>query len=162
MQSSFMPLNEPNFGSNYIVDYGDFFHIETYGSSRSEKYKVEVARDGSIVLKDIGKIIVSGLNFEQVTDLIKSKYENSSVGIGVIVNLAEIRDINVLITGGVEFPGIYTLSGNSNILQALNIAGGVIENGSLRDIVSKEKERKIFQLIYIKQLSLEIYQIFHI
>ena len=40
MQSSFMPLNEPNFGSNYIVDYGDFFHIETYGSSRSEKYKV--------------------------------------------------------------------------------------------------------------------------
>ena len=23
MQSSFMPLNEPNFGNNYIVDYGD-------------------------------------------------------------------------------------------------------------------------------------------
>ncbi len=142
MQSSFMPLNEPNFGSNYLVDYGDFFHIETYGSSRSEKYKVEVARDGSIVLKDIGKIVVSGLNFEQVTDLIKSKYENSSVGIGVIVNLAEIRDINVLITGGVEFPGIYTLSGNSNILQALNIAGGVRENGSLRDIVIKRQGKE--------------------
>ena len=29
---------------------------------------------------------------------------------------------------------MYTISGNSNILQALNIAGGINENGSLRDI----------------------------
>ena len=51
------------------------------------------------------------------------------------------RDINVLITGNVEFPGIYTLSGNSNILQALNISGGPSENGSLRNVVIKRKNR---------------------
>ena len=27
MQSSFMPINEPNFGDNYIVDYGDIIKI---------------------------------------------------------------------------------------------------------------------------------------
>jgi Periplasmic protein involved in polysaccharide export len=99
MQSSFMPLNEPNFGNNYIVDYGDFISIEIFGAAKNKKYKVEVERDGSIVLEDIGKIVVGGLNFEQATSLIKSKYESSSFGVSVIVNLEEIRDINILITG---------------------------------------------------------------
>ena len=32
-------------------------------------------------------------------------------------------------------PGMYTMSGNSNILQALNMAGGIVnENGSLRTV----------------------------
>ena len=30
MQSSFMPLNEPNFGDNYVVDYGEL-QKENYG-----------------------------------------------------------------------------------------------------------------------------------
>ena len=146
MQSSFMPLNEPNFGNNYIVDYGDFISIEIFGAAKNKKYKVEVERDGSIVLEDIGKIVVGGLNFEQATSLIKSKYESSSFGVSVIVNLEEIRDINILITGGVEFPGIYTLSGNSNVLQAINVAGGIKENGSLRNIIIKRKGKENLQI----------------
>ena len=96
------------------------------------------------MLEDIGKIVVGGLNFEQATSLIKSKYESSSFGVSVIVNLEEIRDINILITGGVEFPGIYTLSGNSNVLQAINVAGGIKENGSLKKYyLIKRKGKKI-------------------
>ena len=44
-------------------------------------------------------------------------------------------------TGNVSFPGIYTLSGNSNILQALNIVGGIDENGSIRNIVLKRENQ---------------------
>ena len=32
MQSSFMPLNEPNFGSNYLLDYGDILSIKLIGN----------------------------------------------------------------------------------------------------------------------------------
>ena len=152
MQSSFMPLNEPNFGNNYIVDYGDFISIEIFGSAKNKKYMLEVGRDGSIVLEDIGKIVVGGLNFEQATDLIKAKYEATSFGVSVIVNLEEIRDINILVTGGVEFPGIYTLSGNSNILQAINIAGGIKENGSLRSIFIKRKGKEDIEVDLYKAL----------
>ena len=139
MQSSFMPLNEPNFGNNYIVDYGDAITVQLYGNNTNSSYTVEVARDGTVLLEDIGSIVVAGLNFEQVTDIITQRYISSSIGINVIVNLSQIRDINILITGNVEFPGMYTLSGNSNILQALNIAGGISETGSLRRIVLKRK-----------------------
>ena len=68
-------------------------------------------------------------------------YAQSFIGLDVVVTMSRSRDINVLVTGNVEFPGIYTLSGNSNILQALNVSGGANENGSLRNIVIKRKDR---------------------
>ncbi len=139
MQSSFMPINEPNFGNNYILDYGDYLTISKYGSGKNEIYEIEIERDGSILIPNIGKIVLSGLSFDQASKLIKEKYQTSFIGSNVYVTLSEIRDINVLVTGNVEFPGIYTLSGNSNILQALNIVGGINENGSLRSIVLKRQ-----------------------
>ncbi len=140
MQTTFMPLSEPNFGINYILDYGDILNIQTYGSSNNadnQSYSEEIKRDGSIYLKDIGSVNLAGLNYEQAIQTIKSKYETVFIGVDVVVNLEKIRDIIVLITGEVEFPGVYTLSGNSNVLQALNFAGGINENGSLRQIEIK-------------------------
>ena len=144
MQSSFMPINEPNFGDNYIVDYGDVIKIQIFGASgkiRNNMYLVEVQRDGSVTLDDIGSLSIAGLNFEQAVDTIKQMYAQSFIGLDVIVTLNRTRDINVLVTGNIEFPGIYTLSGNSNILQALNVAGGPKENGSLRRVVIKRKNK---------------------
>ena len=148
MQSSFMPLNEPNFGSDYVVDYGDILRIYKYGGGSSETFEVEIGRDGSVILPDIGNVPLAGLNFEQVSELIQKTYDSTFIGSNVFVSLSEIRDINVLVTGNVEFPGIYTLSGNSNVLQALNIVGGITENGSLRKVVLKRKgsEDKVIDL----------------
>ena len=59
-----------------------------------------------------------------------------------------MRDINVLVSGNAFNPGIYTLSGNSNPLQALVVAGGINEFGSFRNIVVK-RNNKIIQKIDI-------------
>ena len=144
MQSSFMPLNEPNFGNNYIVDYGDIIKVQLFGnvdSIRNNSYITDVKRDGTVVLEDLDSVSLVGLNFEQAVNVIKNKYSQSYIGLDVVVTLAEIRDINILVTGNVEFPGIYTLSGNSNILQALDVSGGPKENGSLRNIIIKRNNQ---------------------
>ena len=83
MQSSFMPLNEPNFGTNYIVDYGDYITIHKYGGGSNQVFNLEIERDGTILIPDIGRISLTGLNFEEVTELIKKKYEASYIGIDV-------------------------------------------------------------------------------
>jgi len=141
MQSSFMPLNEPNFGNNYIVDYGDYINIELFGTD-DDSYIVEVKRDGTVSLDKIGAIRVAGLNFEQVTSLIKKKYTTAFIGVEAIVSLSAIRDINILVTGNVNFPGMYTLSGNSNILQALNVVGGINQEGTLRNVTLKRANKE--------------------
>lgn len=139
MQSSFMPLNEPNFSNDYILDYGDFLNIQTFGSIKSDIQEIEVKRDGSIVIDGVGQINLAGLSIKQAAEIIKNKFTSLYIGAEVAVTLSSMKDINVLITGNVQFPGIYTLSGNSNILQILNVAGGIDENGSLRKIVLKRK-----------------------
>ena len=136
MQSSFMPINEPNFGNNYILDYGDVIEVSLFGNT-TMNFEAEINRDGTINFPELGSITLGGLNYQQGVDKILAKVESSYIGTKAIINLKEIRDIKVLVTGNVDFPGIYTLSGNSNVLQALNIAGGVNEAGTLRDIEIK-------------------------
>ena len=90
MQSSFMPLNEPNFGNNYVIDYGDYINIELIGTEAAS-YDIEVKRDGTVNIDKIGNVMVAGLNFEQVTRLIKQKYSTAFIGVEAFINLSAIR-----------------------------------------------------------------------
>ena len=133
MQSSFMPINEPNLDSSYILDFGDTLELQLIGQKNSVD-NLSIKRDGSINIPEIGKVFVSGLSLDDVNELIKAKISAAYIGVEAFITLVNIRDIQVLITGNAYNPGIYTLNGNSNILHALSIAGGVNENGSYRKI----------------------------
>jgi protein involved in polysaccharide export with SLBB domain len=133
MQTSFMPINEPNFDSSYVLDFGDTLEIQLVGQQNSID-ELSIKRDGSINISEIGKISVAGLTLESASSLIKNKISNAYIGIEAFVTLVNIRDIQVLITGNAYNPGIYTLNGNSNLLHALSMAGGIDENGSYRQI----------------------------
>ena len=133
MQSSFMPINEPNFDSSYVLDFGDTLEIQLVGQQNSID-ELSIKRDGSINISEIGKVSVAGLTLESASSLIKNKISNAYIGIEAFVTLVNIRDIQVLITGNAYNPGIYTLNGNSNLLHALSMAGGIDENGSYRQI----------------------------
>ena len=133
MQSSFMPINEPNFDSSYILDFGDTLQIQLIGQKNYIE-ELPIKRDGSINIPEIGKVFVSGLSLGDINEMIKSKVSNAYIGIEVFVSLVNIRDIQVLITGNAFNPGIYTLNGNSNLLHALSMAGGIDEKGSYREI----------------------------
>ena len=133
MQTSFMPINEPNFDSSYVLDFGDTLEIQLVGQQNSIE-ELSIKRDGSINISEIGKLSVAGLSLESASSLIKNKITNAYIGIEAFVTLVNIRDIQVLITGNAYNPGIYTLNGNSNLLHALSMAGGVDDNGSYRKI----------------------------
>ena len=133
MQTSFMPINEPNFDSSYVLDFGDTLEIQLVGQQNSTE-ELSIKRDGSINISEIGKVSVAGLTLESASNLIKNKITNAYIGIEAFVTLVNIRDIQVLITGNAYNPGIYTLNGNSNLLHALSMAGGINDTGSYRKI----------------------------
>ena len=132
-QTTFMPINEPNPASDYSLDVGDVLNIQLIGQQNIISDYI-ISGDGSISLKDIGKVTVAGLALKDAYSLIKSRISSVYIGTQAFVTLSEIRDVNVLVTGNAENPGIYTLTGNSNILHAISAAGGVNEFGSLREI----------------------------
>lgn len=133
MQTSFMPINEPNFDGSYVLDYGDVLEIQLIGQ-KTKIYELELARDGSITLPEMKKIVIGGLSLSQANNVLQAKLNDSFLGTEGFITLKEVRDIQILITGEALFPGIYTLSGNTNILHALNVAGGIKENASYRKI----------------------------
>jgi protein involved in polysaccharide export with SLBB domain len=78
MQTSFMPINEPNFDSSYVLDFGDTLEIQLIGQKNSID-ELSVKRDGSINIPEIGKIFVAGLSLEATNALIKNKISNAYI-----------------------------------------------------------------------------------
>ena len=132
-QSTFMPINEPNLNNDYILDFGDTLEVQLIGQLDYIQ-NVVVKRDGTISLNDIGQISIAGLSLTDAISLIKAKVSTSFIGTKVYISLVGIRDINVLVSGNAYNPGIYTVSGNSNMLHVLGVAGGINEYGSFREI----------------------------
>ena len=132
-QTSFMPINQPNPDGSYRLDVGDVLNIQLIGQQSYDR-KFSINGDGSINLPEIGKIFMSGLSLSDASSLIKSTVNSAFIGTDAFVSLSRIRDVNVLLTGNSKNPGIYTLTGNSNILHALSAAGGISEYGSFREI----------------------------
>lgn len=145
MQSTFMPVNNPNMSSKYILDYGDELQIQLIGSKEKISKNI-IARDGSISVDEIGKVFVGGKTLLEASNLLTNSIQASIIGVDVYVTLTSLRDIQVLITGFSRFPGLYTLSGNTNILNALNVSGGISEEGSFR-IIDIKRNGKIIESI---------------
>ncbi|MDB9885294.1 SLBB domain-containing protein [Gammaproteobacteria bacterium] len=133
IQSSFMPVNVPNFGGKYLIDVGDEFHLMLTGSIESED-NLLVSKDGSITIPKIGKVFVAGKTLNEVEKIVSQFISSSSFGTNSFLTLEKVRDVQVLLLGGLESPGIYTLSGGSSVLGAINVAGGIANNGSFRHI----------------------------
>jgi protein involved in polysaccharide export with SLBB domain len=152
-QTSFMPINEPNPDSGYTLDIGDVLQIQLVGQNDYIK-DFSVKTDGSISLPDIGKITIAGLSLNDASQLIKSKINTSFIGTEAFINLSQIRDVNILVTGNAQNPGIYTLTGNSNILHAISVAGGISEFGSLREI-NLIRDNNIIETLDVYDLLIE-------
>lgn len=134
--STFLPINDPSSNSGYILDVDDVVLIMLIGD-RSESYEYRIDRSGNIAIDDIGYINIAGLSLEDANLLINNRLEEFFVGTKSVLSLKEVRDIQILVSGHVLNPGVYILSGYSNILHAIIHAGGITRNGSYRNIIIK-------------------------
>ena len=133
IQSSFMPINLPNLSTDYIVDVGDVFELMLTGKL-SENHKLVVQRDGTVIIPDFGKVSVAGKTVAQAEQIVSAFIQRTQIGVSNYLSLKELRDVQILLVGAIDLPGIYTVSGNSSVLHVLNVAGGISENGSYRKI----------------------------
>ena len=145
MQSTLMPLNEPNFDGSYTLDFGDELELQLVGQ-KSIIQKMRIKRDGSVNIEDIGKLFITGLSLNEAVELIKNKIKQSFIGVDAFVTLTNVRDIQIIMAGNVYNPGPYTLNGNSNIFHALSVSGGPSEKGSFRSI-DLIRDKKIIETI---------------
>ena len=118
---------------NYRLGPGDVVYIEVYGASQ-KTIEGTISPDGEVTIEDFGPISLAGLTVEQANARLRStlgaRYQSSSVKLTV----GQTRTIMVNIYGEVEVPGTYALSAFSTVFNALYMAGGVNDIGTLRNI----------------------------
>lgn len=128
---------EPNMNiatpANYILGPGDEVLVDVYGTSQSSK-KYNISPEGTIIVEKIGPVSISGLTIDQAQAKITSKMGQHYQGSSIKVTAGQTRTVIINILGEVANPGTYTLSAFATVFNALYLAGGITEIGTLRNI----------------------------
>tara|TARA_B100001059_G_scaffold57050_1_gene52254 strand:- start:133606 stop:136263 length:2658 start_codon:yes stop_codon:yes gene_type:complete len=131
--STFAPVTNVPVPDSYILGPEDSLELQLFGKENTS-YELAVNRDGSISLPEIGTINVSGMRFNQARELITERVQNAKIGVNAAVTMGQLRTINIIIAGEAKQPGVYAVSALTTVTQALFVAGGVSDIGSLRHI----------------------------
>ena len=133
--------------SNYIIGIGDEFGISVFGYSYyNEVLKVDAR--GAINPNNMGPIFIKGLAFDKAKSLIRSKMgqyfdlSNNKVEIALVY----ARNITVNIVGEVLKPGSYNFPAINSAFNALILAGGPSNIGTLRNIQIKRNGKLLKSL----------------
>ena len=127
---------------DYVIGPGDKLKVTLYGN-RDETKSSYLSRDGVIEVPEIGPVNLAGLSFKEATQLLRQRVSSELIGTNVYVSLEELRSISVFLLGEAYLPGLYTISGLSSVANLLFVAGGVNEQGSLRNIQIKRAGKTI-------------------
>jgi len=140
--TTFSPVTNIPVPPDYLVGPGDSIVVQLYGKTNVE-YKLVVTREGHILIPDFGPVLVSGLTFSELKETLKIRFEKQIFGVKAAITMGELRTINIMIVGDVINPGSYTVSGLTNLMNALLVSGGVKRTGSLRNIQLKRHGRVV-------------------
>ena len=129
--------------AGYRLGPTDEISIDVWGASEN-RYEVTLSRQGVVRIDRLKPMYLSGLTIAAAERKIRNEFASIYTGLSpdapneskvyLDVNLQKARSVVVNITGSVEAPGTYTISGFSSVLNALYAAGGPSESGSYRDI----------------------------
>lgn len=131
--SSFLPVQAVPVGPDYVIGPGDTVKIIVWGSVQGE-YNLTVDRNGQLDIPKIGVVHVSGLTYKQLREVMEREFARQFTNFQMNVTLDNLRSIQIFVVGQARYPGSYTISSLSTVINALFAAGGPSKSGSMRNI----------------------------
>jgi protein involved in polysaccharide export with SLBB domain len=127
---------------NYVLGPGDVVNVDVWGASQ-ETVSETISPDGTITVDGIGVIQLGGLSVGQAKARLKRvlgpRYHDSKIDLTV----GQTRTITVSVMGEVKMPGTFTMSAFATVYNALYMAGGPNEIGTLRNVKVYRKGKLI-------------------
>ncbi|SNS23802.1 protein involved in polysaccharide export, contains SLBB domain of the beta-grasp fold [Granulicella rosea] len=131
--STFAPVEDVPVGPDYVLGPGDELRVQVFGQVNQQSL-FAIDRSGDISLPQIGPVHLAGLRFSEAQTFLKTRLGQVYRNFDVSVGMGRLRSIQVFVVGEARRPGAYTVSSLSTLLNALFASGGVLPQGSLRDI----------------------------
>lgn len=146
-----IPMDLPA-GPDYIVGPGDGLEVDLWGGV-SERFYRQVDREGRVSLPDVGPVLVSGKSLADVQKNLQQVLRTMYRDVSTEVSLSRLRTIRVYEVGDVSRSGAYDISSLSTPLNALFVAGGPTQRGSMR-IVNHYRGDELAQTVDLYDLLL--------
>lgn len=137
-----MILSYSVWAREYKLGPGDGLSISLWGLV-SQQFSVTVGIDGMFELPMIGRVVAEGKTVNELAAELKELFAVYIKEPNVIVNLTRAREIRVQILGNVRVPGLYVLTSDTTLSQALSRAGGVTERGDAEAITVQRTSGEI-------------------
>lgn len=127
--ADYNPLVPPD----YLLRAGDELVLTLWGSVDAD-LRLQVDRSGRISIPRVGPVMVSGVRYAELPEVISRRVAMVFKNFQLSVTLGQLRGLRVYVTGFVNKPGSVTVSSLSTLAQALMRAGGPSSAGSYRNI----------------------------
>ena len=125
---------------NYRLGPGDDVNVDIWGASQ-ESVTETISPDGTITIEGIGIVQLGGLSVTQAKQKLKRVLGPRYQGSQIELTLGQTRTITVSVMGEVKVPGTYTMSAFATVYNALYMAGGPNDIGTLRNVKVYRKGR---------------------
>ncbi|MBO7046055.1 MAG: SLBB domain-containing protein [Prevotella sp.] len=118
---------------NYRLGPGDVVNVDIWGASQ-QSVSETISPDGTITIEGVGVISLGGMSVSQakqrLRNVIGPRFQNSHIDL----TLGQTRTITISVMGEVKMPGTYTMSAFATVYNALYMAGGPNDIGTLRNV----------------------------
>lgn len=116
---------------DYVIGVGDEIQVSIWGSVDGD-LPLTVDNAGRIIIPRVGPIMVAGLRYIELNQVIQKRVSQVFRNFQVSATLGKLRGIRVYVTGFAQRPGTYNISSLATLVNVLTLAGGPSAAGSFR------------------------------
>ncbi len=130
-----------NFFTTYRLGPEDIVSVNVFGQDRYSKQGIVIPPSGRLYLALIPEgIFVNGKTCDQVSELIKKKYDEYIIDPQVSVSLDRAGSYRYSVIGDVGQPGIRLMTRRLSVTEAISEAGGILQTGSKSKVYVLRKQ----------------------
>ena len=146
----FASSEESGTSEHYLIHPSDVLEVSIYGEAELTR-KLVVRPDGKISFPLIGDIKVAGHSTQEVKEIIDEKTSAFIPEASSTVILEQLGSLKYYVVGEVARPGMFNVSCQVTVLQALSLAGGLktfADENSIKIIRGHGKDTKKIRFDY--------------
>jgi polysaccharide export outer membrane protein len=118
---------------DYVIGQDDLLSI-LFWREPEMSAQVRVRPDGKVSLPLLREVQASGLTPDQLRRQLETEAGRFVANVNATVMVTEINSRRVFVTGEVGRPGAFPLAGSMSVLQAIALAGGLLEFADAKHI----------------------------
>jgi len=142
------------FADTYLVQPGDLLLIDVW-KERDLQRELMVRPDGGLNFPLIGDIDVSGKTVEQLRKELATKLTKFVPDPVVTISVKQSLGNKIYVVGKVNKPSEYIVTRNTDVMQALSMAGGLSPYASANKIKILRREHGVLKAIPFKYSRVE-------